>query len=121
MKTDLAATAENEAARSLAPEDLRAGEYVSLDYEIIEFPSFFWCGDAQVLPPSEPVRMPWQTADCGQPLKVKAVCLPYVFVKKHSGEHRTLDVRRHRLLRLSSNYARAVWKALNKQATSKTV
>jgi hypothetical protein len=121
MKAKTTATVENEAARTLAPEDLRAGDYVSLDYEIIDLPSFFWCCDAQILPPGEPVRMPWQTADCGQPLKIKAICLPYVFVKKPSGEYRTLDVRRHRLVRLSSNYARAVWKALNKRATSETV
>jgi hypothetical protein len=114
MKSSLAATAAIPAARSLAPEDLRAGDYVSLDYEILELPSFFWCCDPQLLPPAEPVRMPWQTADCGLPLKVKAVCLPYVFVKKSCGQHRTLDVRRHRLVRLAPEYAQIVWKAMSK-------
>lgn len=116
MKLKTTSGDETQAARTLAPEDLRAGDYVSLDYEILEFPSFFWCSDLQLLPPAEPVRMPWHTADCGQPLKIKAICLPYVFVKKPCGEHRTLDVRRHRLVRLAPDYARAVWKAMSKLA-----
>src|SRR4029453_8801147 len=79
-------TAEAHLATSLAPEDIGPGDFVSILYELLELPSYFWSCDAQLLPPSEPIRMPWRTADCGTPLKVKAVCLPFIFVKHPSGE-----------------------------------
>ena len=109
--------ANSELSKSLAAEDVRRGDFVSILYEIQDVPSFLWSCDAHFLPPDEPVRMKWRTSDCGTPLKVKAVCLPFVFVKKPCGEHCTLDVRQHCLVRLSPHYARTVWKTLNKQAT----
>jgi hypothetical protein len=108
----------NELAKTLAAEDVRRGDYVSVLYEIVEFPSFFWCSDSWALPPDQPVRLKWRTADCGLPLKVKAVCLPFVFVKKPCGEYRTLDLRHHVLVRLTPQYGRAVWKALAKQSAA---
>ena len=62
--------------------------------------------------------MPWRPDDAGTPLKVKAICLPFVFVKAPNGEGRILDMRRCHLVRLSSDYARSVWKALKKQKNS---
>jgi hypothetical protein len=103
-------------ASPLAAEDLRRGDYVSILYEIVEYPSFFWSCDPQLLTPGEPVAIRRLPSDCGTPLKVKAICLPFVFVKLPSGEHRTLDVRQHRLVRLSRSYARQVCKVLGKTA-----
>ena len=105
-----------ELSKSLAAEDVRCGDFVSILYEILEVPSYLWTCDAHLLPPDEPVRLQWRTGDCGTPLKVKAICLPFVFVKKPCGEHRTLDVRQHHLVRLSNQYARTAWKTLSKQA-----
>lgn len=105
----------SELSRTLAAEDVRRGDYVSLLHEIVELPSYYWSCDAWTHPPEELVRLRWRTADCGLPLKVKAVCLPFVFVKKPCGEHRTLDVRHHALVRLTRTYGRAVWKALSKK------
>jgi hypothetical protein len=50
----------------------------------------------------------------GQPLKVLSVCLPFVCVKDALGETRTLDLRKHRLARLDSRFARTVWKGQKK-------
>jgi len=101
-------------ARSLAAEDLRCGDFVAILHETVEWPSFFWSCDAQLLPPSEPIRIVYRPTEGGMPLKVKAICLPFVFVKHPSDQYQTLDVRRHQLVRLTRSYARVAWKALSK-------
>jgi hypothetical protein len=119
MKTE-ETTCDTPIARSLAAEDLKRGDFVSILHETVEYPSFWWGCDPQLWPPSEPVRMHCRTSDCGLPLKVKAICLPFVFVKKPCGEHRMLDIRQHRLVRLSAAYARHVWKTLSRRARATT-
>jgi hypothetical protein len=98
-------------SRSLAPEDLKCGDFVAILQEVVEWPSFFWHSDAGLLPPNEPVRLVVRGGSGGTPLKIKAICLPFVFVKNPCGQHQTLDVRQHRLVRLNAEYAQAVWKA----------
>jgi hypothetical protein len=112
MKTPHPTRDETLVARTLAAEDLRRGDFVSILHEILEYPSFYWSCDAQLWPPDELVRLTCPSSDGGTPLKVKAICLPFVFVKQPNGQHRALDVRRHRLVRLVRDYARPVWKAL---------
>jgi hypothetical protein len=108
-----------ELAKTLAAEDVRRGDFVSILYEIVELPSYYWwCSDTWALPPEQPVRLKWRTTDCGLPLKVKAVCLPFVFVKKPCGQHRTLDMRHHALVRLTPQYGRTVWKTLAKHSAA---
>lgn len=103
-------------AKLLPPEDVRAGDYVALLQVTYEFPSFFWSGDACTLPPDEPVRIGWTPACGGIPLKVKQVCLPFVFVRSPYGESQTLDVRQCRLARLDRKYGKTVWKSIKKKA-----
>jgi hypothetical protein len=104
-------------ARSIAPDDLQCGDFVSILHEIVEWPSFFWSCDPQLWPPGQPVRVQQLGSDGGTPLKVKAICLPFVFVKSPNGQHRTLDVRQHKLVRLNKDYSETVWKAMSKQTT----
>jgi len=101
-------------ARPLAAEDLRCGDFVGILNETLEVPSYHWTCDAQLLPPHELVRIVYQPPQGGTPLKVKAICLPFVFAKHPSGQHQTLDVRRQQLVRLSASYARLVWKTMAK-------
>jgi hypothetical protein len=115
MKTDAKATHESLTAKPLAAEDLRCGDYVSVLHEIVEWPSCFWPNHSHQLTPSEPVRIQQKASDGGIPLKVKAICLPFVFVKLPDGQHKMLDVRRQYLVRLSPDFARPVWKAMSKQ------
>jgi hypothetical protein len=117
MKSEGTNSSETILSRSLAAEDLACGDFVAILHEIVEWPSFFWHCDGQLLPPDEPVRLQCRVADGGTPLKVKAISLPFVFVKEPCGQHKILDVRQHRLVRLSSEYSKPVWKALEKQAT----
>jgi hypothetical protein len=101
-------------AKVLAPEDVRAGDYVALLHVVGELPSFLWCGGIGTIRPDEPVRVPFVPNDGGVPLRVRSVCLPFILVKGPSGDARHLDVRRHRLARLDRAHARAAWKACKK-------
>ena len=114
MKTETQSN--NDLSKTLAAEDVRCGDFVSVLYEIIDVPSYMWSCDSHVLPPDQPVRLKWRTNACGVPLKVKAISLPFVYVRKPCGEHCTLDLRQHALVRLGRTYARTVWKTMSKKA-----
>jgi hypothetical protein len=98
-------------AKVLAPEDMRAGDYVAVLHVVYELPSFLWCGDVSSVRVDEPIRVPFMSRQGGVPLQVRSVCLPFILVKTTSGALRNLDVRRHLLARLDRAYARIAWKA----------
>jgi hypothetical protein len=116
MSTNTSTTDRTALASILAPEDLRCGDYVAVLDEIVEVPSWLWC-DSPVDTES-PQRIRCRAEDGGVPLKVKAICLPFVFVKSAQRQKRTLDVRQYQLVRLDRHYARTVWKELRRQGGS---
>jgi len=103
-------------ARPLSPEDIDTGDYVTLLEVTWEYPSFLWCADASIQPPTKQVRLTSLPDPAGVPMKVRGVCLPFVLVKLPGGDVRSLDVRRHRLARLDPSYARTGWELLKKAA-----
>ena len=107
-------------AKSLAAEDIHRGDVVAILDAVYEFPSFLWNSDPHLLSPQEPVRVRLSGQCAGKPLKVKAICLPYVLVKLPNGRHGTLDTRRHRLVRLSDGYAKMAWKQYRKKRKKKS-
>lgn len=98
-------------AKPLAPEDVRCGDYVAVLHLICEIPSYMWCDESFRLPHDELVRIQYIPEDAGQALKVKSVCLPFVFAQDSAGERKTLDMRKCRLARLDRHYAKTAWKA----------
>jgi hypothetical protein len=118
-KSAVEAAAEASLARALAPEDVRAGDFVAVLYEVVEWPSWFWCGDSTLVPRDEPVRIATIPRDEPVPKKVRAVCLPFVLVRDPCGRESMLDVRRCRLARLDRACAvkarKAHVKAIRKQ------
>lgn len=116
MSTDCTTTPTT-LARPIAPDDLQRGEYVAVLNVEYEYPSWLWCCDSGLLAADEPVRVTYRprSEEC-EPLKIVALCLPFVFVKRHNGEHRTLDIRGCQLARLDEEYAKAVWKGLKKKS-----
>jgi len=105
-------------ARPLAPEDVRAGDYVAILDEICELPSYFWNDCDALAPRDQLVRIRHIPASEAVPMKVRGVCLPFVLVKQPTGPRRTLDVRKSRLARLDPTFARAAWKAYKKSAAN---
>lgn len=103
-------------ARTLAPEEIRPGDFVATLYEIVEFPPWMWCTDPTLTRRDETVRIRTTPREDSLPLKVRSVCLPFVLVREPCGRDRTLDVRRCRLARLDGEYSAAAWKAYRKAA-----
>ena len=103
----------------LAPEDLRPGQDVAILSETHECPTWLWCGvDMPGLRADEFVRLQSVGRGGGRPLRVKAVCLPFVLLTKSDGKSRTLDVRRVHLVKLDRAYAKLVRKALRRSASA---
>lgn len=108
-------------AAVVAPEDLRRGDYVAVLSEIVELPTFLW-NDSLPCAQNELVRLRRLPTDDRVPMKIKAICLPFVFLKLPSGEFQTIDVRLSSLVRLEKRYAKKVWKATKpKSATASSV
>ena len=101
-------------AKPLAPEDVRCGDFVAVLHVTCEVPTYFWSGESFRLPHDELVRIQHIPDDAGIPLKVKSVCLPFVFVTSSAGERKALDLRKCRLARLDRAYAKTAWKACRK-------
>ena len=119
MKTHIITENDSLLARPIAAEDLHCGDFVAVLSEITEFPSFLWYDDLNARSPHQPVRVQWQGRYNQAPLRVKDLCIPYVFVKSAHGCYETLDVRQCQLARLSPRYAKRVWKLLRKKRSKR--
>lgn len=118
MKTPVSTSAESALARSLAPEDVRCGQYVSVLDEIVESPAFIWSCAESDLKSGEMIRVRIKSNEGGIPLRVKSICLPFVAVQTPQLQTQLLDLRRVQLVRLSREYGKTVSKALGKPCSS---
>lgn len=98
-----------EIARHVAPEDIAVGDYVTVAHVTYEF-----VGDCSSVPEQTvtPKRVTFMSPCAGRPLRVMSICLPYLFVREPEGGHDMLDLRRHRIMKLSKTYGKKVFKRL---------
>ncbi len=96
-------------AKSLAPEDIHAGDYVTVLHVVHELFALAWCDDLALTERDEIIRLKLVPEKSGEPLLVKSVCLPFVLVKNLAGKKRPLDIRRSLLARLDPVYAEAAF------------
>lgn len=101
--------------QTIGPEDLRPDDYVTVTHTTYEFVSPF--GDYSFRRTLEPVRVTCIPPTAGAPLRVVEACVPFVLVRDADGRHQTLDLRRHRLVRLDADYGRRAFKRLRKGST----
>jgi hypothetical protein len=80
--------------------------------QTVDFPSFYWDACGASLSPHELVRLKIIPEGAGNPLRVIAVCLPFIYAKSPGGETATIDTRRTQLVRLDRKCAKVVWKEL---------
>ncbi len=102
-------------ARVIAPEDLAPGIFINILHDIDESVPFLTSCETPLTPPrvTTYVSIPqWATG----PLRVLAVCLPFVLVEFDCGMKRQLDVRRASLVRVPEEYGRV---AFGKRACEK--
>ena len=110
MKTKITLT--TKLARTVAGEDLVQGDFVATMMERVDVPSYVWNNSGYELSPHELVSLQLTPENAGQPLKVFAICLPFVYVKTAHGGTMTIDTRTMRLVRLGRQCAKVVWKQL---------
>jgi hypothetical protein len=122
MKTTTDATPKSvtTVAAMIAGEDIAKSDYVTILSEIIELPSFLWSCSSISLPPDEPVRTRLLPRAAGEPHKVVAVCLPFVYAKRPRGPLIAFDTRQQQLVRLNPDIGRSLWKRMRKAAKKKT-
>ncbi|WP_146396355.1 hypothetical protein [Pseudobythopirellula maris] len=104
------------AAKPLAPEEVRVGDYVSVLDTVYECPSYLWGCDARLGAADEVVRLRMRPFRAQPPLKVEGVCVPFVYLADAHGRQRTLDLRAERLARIDRDCARGVWKRVKAAA-----
>lgn len=112
MKKQVVSQLEPRAAATVAGEDLASGDYIALLNQTVDFPSFLWDSCGASLSPHELVRLTTIPANAGRPLRVIAICLPFVYAKTPSGKTATIDTRRTQLVRLDRRCAKVIWKEL---------
>ncbi len=112
MKARTVSQLEPRAAATVAGEDLACGDYIAILNETVDLPSFLWDACGASLSPHELVRVKVIPGNAGHPLKVIAICLPFVYAKTPSGKTATIDTRRTQLVRLDRQCAKAIWKEL---------
>jgi hypothetical protein len=110
MKTKTESDSTTTVAATIAGEDTRRGDFVTVLSTTYEVPSYMW--DQAMLPVPELVRLKLVPGDAGVPLKVFSVCLPFVYAKDSKGDVKTLDLRRQQIARLNGDCAKDVWDAL---------
>jgi hypothetical protein len=103
-------------AKTLAPEDVRPGDYVAVLSEEYEYAAFAWSCDSSLANADSILRVRFKPRETTGPLRVIDACLPFVFVKEPKGAGRTLDLRVVRLARLDRSYAKRVCKTLAAKA-----
>lgn len=91
-------------SRAIAPEDIRPGMYVVVlcvihEYMLVDG----W--DPTVSSRPRTLRVNCLCGADGDPLRVVAVCLPFVQVECPEGRLRALDVRQQKLAAVSESYA----------------
>ncbi len=118
MATRTLKTERTSLAVRVAPEDLKIGDFVAVLNEIAEYPAIVWC-DPGVDAADDLVRVQFCATDAGMPLKIKALCLPFVYVASPVGATQTLDLRRIQLVRLKKRYSKTIWKDLRKKSSRK--
>jgi hypothetical protein len=104
------------AAKALAPEDIRRGDFVVPLLLVSEWPSFHWCGDDAMRSRNELVRIATVPTAPIETLRVRRVCLPFVLAKSATGELRTIDVRLCRLARVDGAFAKCSRRAARRAA-----
>ncbi|HIE95615.1 MAG TPA: hypothetical protein EYG03_29165 [Planctomycetes bacterium] len=107
-------------SRRLAAEDIQIGSYVTVVQQISELVSFFWMGDTPPADREQPVMYRHTPTNSGEPYRVLAVCLPFVFAEDIRGDAETFDLRQCDLTQLTDGYVAAVRQKWQKSTACKS-
>jgi len=78
------------ACRAIHPEDLLAGDYVTVLQQTYQVATYAWCGiDTHQFPPNEPIEI--SLRGYFEALKVEDICFPFLLCTNNEGEVRVID------------------------------
>lgn len=97
-------------ATAVGPEDLAAGDYITITRTTHEYVT----GECDWKGKVEPSRVTMMNGFAGWPYKVVAVAMPFAIVVDADGDHMPIDTRRHQLARVATAYGRATFKSVSK-------
>ena len=107
-------------SRRLAAEDIHVGNYITVMQQISELVSFLWFGETSPEDREQPVLYRHTPSNCGEPYRVLAVCLPFVFAEDIRGEAETFDLRQCEITQLTDGYVEAVRQRRQKSAADRS-
>lgn len=96
--------------RIRSPEDILVGDFVAIThtrYQLLPDNLDVVQGGAEV----EPIYLTAMPSESGTPLKVVALCLPFLMTEDASGMRIVVDTRREVLIKVSTAYAKAAKRA----------
>ncbi len=98
-------------SQSVGPEDVRVGDYLTTTRVTVEFlPDVCDPYRGRTVEPMRCDIMPWCA---GTPMRVEAVCVPFVYVRTPSGDREAIDLRRYSVVRLAPTYGQKAFKTLD--------
>jgi hypothetical protein len=93
-------------SRYIGPEDVEPGQFVTIAETTVQvLPEGPGMGTGRIEPQSVTIL----PGCAGMAFEVIAVCYPFVLVRDRDGDRYGLDLRRHRLARLSKAYGKAAF------------
>lgn len=99
--------------RSLAPEDVKPGDYIAVSHTTGQFVSACteWNKTMEI------VRLRFMPCDAGEPLRVEAVCLPFILVHDPDNHYETIDLRQKEIVRLDKAFGKVAFKKMDTRST----
>ena len=91
------------ACRAIHPEDLLAGDYVTVLQQTYQVATYAWCGiDTHQFPPNEPIEI--SLRGYFEALKVEDICFPFLLCTNNEGEVRVIDSSSNQLGKLAPSF-----------------
>lgn len=113
MKTKTNTKLKTTATRSLAPEDVKQGDYIAVSHTIGQFVSA--CSEWNKT--MEIARLRYVPCDAGDPLQVEAICLPFILVRDPDDDHQTIDLRLQDIVKLDKAFGKLAFKKMDTRST----
>ncbi len=101
-------------SRQLRPDDIRVGDYVA-----VLNVSYEWAGFSCMDPTGNPGQVQRATLipnKTSPPVRIEAVCVPFLFVVDVKGKRHMVDMRRVKLARVSRRFGNTVFSSMSRKS-----
>ncbi len=103
--------------RQVRADDVCVGDYVVVMHESYDFVSMSCFSDTDSMKVERVTVLPNQTKS---PVRIEAVCVPFLMVKAVGGKRTMVDMRRVQLAQVSGRFGQAVFAAMQPKKSKKS-